>query len=334
MQAVETLGEKTAPAKQKLSASREMKHESDQELIKAAIGIHDRTQVEVVFAYLPHRQGAAPTASQSYQVDAWFFVPPATGITPQSYPKVKFYNDLRPLLRLREPRLRYKELLGDPACSDLSPIAFIRNYLEGVRAGVASASPELVIDEIHLFACSYLSYSFRKVKRRTTKLRRLAEGVDSPEARELFAQDFEKALGVIQKSHRILRAWRKIRADAEAMPADLLSAVRQEIALADEYCSYAFRDGVAIVMQMLPDLDGWLTEEEASRCHGRLRTFLRYERRYARQAHTIWMDPDDQLEQMERYVARRSALKKHMQRVLYLDLRTKPMFAFQQQLGG
>ena len=323
-----------APAESQKVRQHVEESEGTQELIKAAIGIHDRTQVEVVFAYLPHRQGAAPGTSQSYQVDAWFFVPPATGVTPQSYPKVKFYNDLRPLLRLREPRLRYKELLGDPACSDLSPIAFIRNYIDGVRAGVVSASPELVTDEIHLFACSYLSYSFRKVKRRIGKLRRLTEATQTPEALQYFTSELEKAFGLIQKSHRILKAWRKIRTDADGLPAEMLASVRQEIALADEYCSYAFRDGVAIMMQSLPELDGWLSGEEALKLHGRLRSFLRYERQYARQSHAIWMVPDDNLEQMERYVARRSALKKHMQRVLYLDLRTKPMFAFQQQLGG
>lgn len=302
--------------------------------IKASVGIHDRTQVEVVFAYFPQKSTASADTTQSYQVDAYMFMPASMGITSTSYPKDKFYADLRPLLRLREPKLTYKELKGSAESDERSPINFLRHYFDGIRAGTVSESPELAIDEIHLFSCSYLSYCYRKMKRVTSKIKRAYRDFSQSGAQEELRMHVADGLGLIQKSHNVLQEWRLLRSETSSLPQDLLLAVRAEMSLADEYCSYAFRDGLALLLMVLPELSQVVSFDEILTLQRKIRVYLRFERWYAKRHKFRWIEPDGPQDLMESYVTRRSSLKKHMQQVLYLDLRTRPMFAFQQQLGG
>lgn len=302
--------------------------------IKASVGIHDRTQVEVVFAYFPNNSTNPNEAAQSYQVDAYLFTPLTMGITKSSYPKDRFYSDLRPLLRLREPKLSYKELQGAVESDEGSPIKFLRRHFDGIRAGTVASSPELATDEVHLFSCSYLSYCYRKLKRVTNKIKKILKSDLDPATLKQLREKVAEGLSLIEKSHHILREWRRLRSEVASSGPDFCPAVRAEMSLADEYCSYAFRDGMALFLMILPDLSEVMTGGEVRGLQRRVKIFLRFERWYARNQKFRWMEPDGSQDLMEAYVTRRSSLKKHMQQVLYLDLRTRPMFAFQQQLGG
>jgi hypothetical protein len=65
-----------------------------------------------------------------------------------------------------------------------------------------------------------------------------------------------------------------------------------------------------------------------------LTAYIRLERWYSNKAGFLWINSSTPLEQQEKFVTRRSYLKKHVQKALYLDARTKPIFSFQLQLSG
>src|SRR5690606_18420265 len=121
--------------------------------IKSEVSIHDRTQVEVVFDY--KLQAAASRfwqlqSRQKFEVEAFLFFPQPMGISPQNYSRSQFYDDLRPLLRLKEPRYSYLELLGVSEEGVSTPLPLIKRYLEalaqGKKAHTTGLSKEDVVD--------------------------------------------------------------------------------------------------------------------------------------------------------------------------------------------
>jgi len=85
--------------------------------IEIGVHVHDRTQVETVFDYYLRRGQSAAEKLQDatnlrYRVDAYLFYPRQFALNEHTYPKERFFADIRPLLRFREPKFSYKCMLG------------------------------------------------------------------------------------------------------------------------------------------------------------------------------------------------------------------------------
>ncbi len=309
--------------------------------IKSRVSLHDRSQVEVTFSYAlqeKKQQDDHESKDPAYQVDAYFFFPAQMRINSETYPKERFYHDLRAFVRLREPRLSYKELIGETEQnSEQSPITFIRMYLKSMQVGANWESVEVAFDEARLFGCSYSSYMYRRTERRRRALERLARGM----VKTATATDpdlMRRTLTAIRKlstrGFRLLRSWRDLMVMASGIADELDAGLRQELNFVNEYCSYAYRDSMIVLLQGLDQLRDVYPAPEVIRLRRRLLASLRLERWYSRKMGYFWVEAESSFEYQERYVSHRSALKRRVWSVLYLDARSKPLFAIQRQFGA
>jgi len=320
-----------------LSPAESPSDDGDDFLIKSQIAVHDRTQLEAVFDYplLPAEQFSG--RDLQYEVEAYFYFPRQMGITAHSYPKERFYADLRPLIRLREPRLAFKLLAGLTSPGVRSPVSIIRQYISACRESAATGPERVVIDEARIFGCSFASYFLRRADRRTKRLKRAYR-------QQYFGREggqpstFDESLGriaeVLDKSYHMLRHWRQLYHESGQAVSEKTAALHQEIRFVDEYCTYRFRDGLARLIKALGELDEDIAGASLKKFNRRLAAYARLEHWYAERAGFMWVDRQSSQDLVETYVHRRGALKRRVWRVLYLNIRVKPLFAFQQQLGA
>lgn len=308
--------------------------------IKSQIAVHDRTQLEAVFDYplLPAEQFSGKDLR--YEVEAYFYFPRQMGITAHSYPKERFYADLRPLVRLREPRLSYKQLAGLCSPGVRSPILIIRNYLDSCKDGAPSETEKVLVDEARIFGCSFASYFLRRVDRRGRRLRRnfshrKSSGKPADQASEdVFMDAVAQTMEVLSKAYNMLRQWRALRFDSEKVLSEKTAALVQEIRFVDEYCTYRFRDGLARLAKAAREIDEHSNDDVLTVFNRRLAAYARLEHWYSQKVGYSWVDRRSVSENVEAYLYRRGALKRRIWRVLYLNVRVKPLFTFQQQLGA
>jgi len=305
--------------------------------IKSSVAVHDRTQLETVFDYplLPLRQFARQDLR--YQVEAYIFFPRQMGITPASYPKERFYSDLRPLIRLREPRLTYEQLVGEDAYGSRSPVTVIATYLQETGDGKASFPEREVIDEARIFACALAGYYLRRVERRSKQLRKAVkkfsrDPLDSNlEALEQACLDSAQFLDRI---HTIMRTWHRLIEHASRVDHDGTNRVHRELKVVDEYCTYRIRDGLTKLSKTLSNLQRNGDISQLDGLQRKLGALARFDHWYSVKKSYGWITRASDDLTVERYVFRRGVLKRRVWQVLYLDVRTRPLFAFQQQLGA
>jgi hypothetical protein len=79
-------------------------------MIEQSIRIHDRHQVEIKLAYeLDDFERA-----KSYDISLFFFLPASLGITPATYSKGNFYNDLIGRMRIKTPVFLLRDMASGP----------------------------------------------------------------------------------------------------------------------------------------------------------------------------------------------------------------------------
>lgn len=310
--------------------------------IKSNVSIHDRTQLETFFTYsLNNKSSHVGSQRPSYRVDAYLFFPPQIGIEPSTYPRERFYNDLHAFVRLREPKLSYKELFGKTKSPfrDLLPINYIRDYLKQAQAGSSFTPPSAAIEEARVFACSFVSYFWKRVDRRKRRLNHLISMLsDDPQqeddCRHAVEEFLSSARSFLAKSYKVLKEWRSLYVDLDALPKNYLQALKFEIHIVNEYCSYNFRDGIMSLLYQTEQLSRIHEGKRLNQFVHKSKAILRLERWYARQARFFWIDTSSSVVEREEFVHRRSVLKKRVSSVLYLNPRPQALFRLQKHVGA
>lgn len=299
--------------------------------IKSTVTVHDRTQIEAVFDYfLLTTPVGEHKGSLRYKVEAFFFFPPQLGLTDATYPKERFYADVRPLIRFREPRLGFKRMRGLKPGSD-SPLLFLKQYVAALAQGVTCPVSSAAVDEVRIFACSLIGNFLKTVdrwRRRFDRLRMAA--LTTPEDLEAH---FSKMTRLLGKMHDTLVEFRHIAAELDLLPEDTDTALKTEMRLIDEYCYYRLRDGIAFLLLIS---DGFRHQEHItaiSEFNARVREVLAFHDEHAAQCDYMLIRRDSPETVKEHYLRRRGELKRRIWGVLFLDLRAVRMFAFRQQLG-
>jgi hypothetical protein len=317
--------------------------------IKSTVTVHDRTQIETVFDYSlasderPKKSGeatakraaAAPgRADLHYRVEAFLFYPRQFGLDANSYPKERFYNDIRPLIRFREPRLGYKQLLGLKADAPRSPLLFLKEYLSLSKQGMLIEPVRNAVDETRLFACSFVSCYLRnldRVRKKFSKLQKRHAPADDPEVALAFA----RLTRTLEKAHSLAQEFRGLFDLARDVPGDIAEAVHTELRLVDEYCYYRLRDGIAFLLMISEGyrLSGVETPEMVA-FQERVNQVLSFHDDHADRHGYLRVRPDSPDDLKERYLHRRGELKRRIWGVLFLEIRTVPLFRIQRQIGA
>lgn len=305
---------------------------SRKKFIKSMVTVHDRTQIETVFDYYLYR-GPGKQADQDeirYRVECYLFYPRQFGLDPTTYPKERFYTDIRPLIRFREPRLGFKQMLGLKE-SVRSPLLYLREYMEGLRAGRLIEPLQNAVDEARVFACSFVSNFLKNIDRKR-KLFTELRACPTPEA---MTEAFLKSARVVEKANGVLSAYRDLLAMGVGLPEGFAAEIRTELALVDEYCYYRLRDGIAYLMLFTQDFRAAHPHDEAVRAFmATATTLLAREDAHAEASAYIVIKADSPPATKERFVRRRGELKRRIWKVLFLDMRQRSLFAVQRQVGA
>lgn len=317
---------------------RHKKYRKISKFIKSAVSVHDRTQFETIFDFTLQPKNMPKQdweGIHSYEVDTFLFFPQQMRISPETYAKNLFFEDIRPTVRLQEPKFGFKVFIGDAdeKNGEKSPIRRIRNFVSGYCSGSIRHSQAIAIDDARIFGCSYVSYLNSRVERLIKKVNKAK--LSSVESKEASYRKLSTQISVVlQRSWDLTREWRSMLGDLQSVPEDVLCDLKLEVALVDEYCTYFFRGILAKLMLMLESLP-------ESPCKARyfdsvlrkIKIMVRFDRWYSSRRGYKWANHKNLDIENEKYLYRFSVLKKRIWSVLYLSVRTKPLFSVQRQLG-
>jgi len=300
--------------------------------VTSTVNVHDRTQIEAVFDYYLHRGLKKKRGDViRYRVECFLFYPRQFGLDPSTYPKERFFADIRPLVRLREPRLGFKQMLGLKQ-GGYSPLTYLRHYVKELGQGRMPEPLTAAIAEVRIFACAFISNFLKNIDSKRIRYNGLVENPDAatPQEMELL---LARTVRVLEKAHLLLLEFRQVLAEAMCLPPDIAAELKTEFRLIDEYCYYRLRDGAAYLLLISEDFrrDG---AEELHSYTQALADIVAFHDEYAVKAGYLHITPDSPPSVRERFMHRRGELKRRIWSVLFLEVRTEPTFAFQRQVGA
>lgn len=121
--------------------------EDSEDIFDASVKFHDRHRFEIKLD-----MDLADTARAEFDMEAYFFVPKALNIAPQTYSKDQFYGDLQRYVRFQIPRMSLAKISDNS--NKLSPLFRIRASLSRLRAGERDQRlVSHVYDEFKLLGC-------------------------------------------------------------------------------------------------------------------------------------------------------------------------------------
>lgn len=326
-------------------------NQSKKSYIKSTVTVHDRTQIEAVFDYFLWRRpkDAISTRQLQYRVDAYLFYPRQFGIDPQSYPKERFYSDVRPLIRFGEPRLSFKQMLGKRP-SARSPLIFLQQFILSLKSGNLDSPIEDAIDEAQVFCCSFMGNVLRSIDRKKKKLLRIASG-DIPIRKKRNEHGIKQTLPVESPSEaasRVIRRSRRLLLKMDLIIGEFRSILNEarlienisakdlvsEMQAIDEYLYYRLRDCIALILNMSRYASSLTVSQVEQELKQTASNLISAHEDYADRLGYMHVDDSSSEEIKERYLHRRGELKRRIWQVLFLQVRTTPLFKFQQQLGA
>ncbi len=302
--------------------------------IKSSVNVHDRTQIETVFDYFLHRGPPRGVGKDEieYRVECFLFYPRQFGLDATTYPKERFYNDIRPMLRFREPRLGTKQMLGMKTAVE-SPLLYLGSYIAELAVGKMNDPLPRAIDEVRVFACSFVSNYLKNIDRKRKRFMEL-RSFNGPERDAAMSDALRKAARVVEKAHTTVLEYRKLIDAAMRLPEGFAEDLKHELKLVDEYCYYRMRDGIAYLLLMTEDCRFSAATSDAQAFMEQITGLIKLHDDHARVAGFIVIETSSSASVKERFIRRRGELKRRIWSVLFLDIRTQPLFSVQRQMGA
>lgn len=345
-------------------ASESKSRKSSKRFIKSSVVLHDRTQLETVFDYLllisskykrkatnaditkrtvridsssvaspiPQWHPTKAPLSVGYRVDTYLFYPRQFGINEHTYPKERFYADVRPMLRFREPKLGFKTMVGGKQ-NEASPLLFLRAYLEASETDREPEPIQNAIDEVRLFACAYIGTYFRSIDRNRKRVKKLLALGDNAKQDEVTNACL-KIKRMVERADQTLRAFWDLRDLAKTLSVGSVRPLLDEMQIVEEYCYYRLRDGASYLLQFCQKLNGRFSDIAIDELREAIMAVLSVHDARARSAGFMMPSPTSTNAEKEKFIHRRGELKRHIWEVLFLEIRTVPLFALQRQLGA
>ncbi len=128
-----------------------MEEDGGLDLIDEIVKIHDSYQFEIKFTYQPEEKAKRTR----YAVETYVFLPKSLGIDPASYPRTKFYEDVKSYVRLKTPTVLLKNLSGKN-----SPLDSLEKSVDNLAISQCQANSSDFEYRIKMF-CSILKSCLR-----------------------------------------------------------------------------------------------------------------------------------------------------------------------------
>ena len=304
--------------------------------IKTAVRVHDQTQIEIAFDYrvLFGTKEELISKKINYSVEAYFFMPLAFGMNADTYPKESFYADLRPLIRFKEPKMGYFQIIGlkDP---EKSPLKIIQSILNKNEADITEYDIGYACDEVCIFGCVFVRYFWKRAERYFKKIEAIFADKRLSEAER--GKKLQAAAGscrhLLVRIEFILQEFHKIIDFLDKLENPIWKDLKREVHRIDELVSYNQMD---MLVYLLKNIDS-----STCKVNQNIESLKNDTQKFARELRSkiigigyLYVDHESDEQEKEAYVLRRKFLKAHIWEVFHLKMRKKPVFAFQRQVGA
>jgi hypothetical protein len=290
-----------------------MWHDNGLEGIDAQVALHDRSQFEVQFTY-----GISPEhltqgqAYEHYRVEAYYFFPSNMGITALNLPREEFYRNVHAYYRFKTPDISEDALL-DPL-NRQSPLNALSFLLKRLSMGVA-LEEEAAGAEARLFG-TVLSQAMRlRLRAVEQQLERARAQPDAGPWRELEGLTSEMVHGIAEA----LEKYRGLLADYRSLEGHVPEAVLQTLRHVDEFLTYRFDHTLAALNFGLTS--SWEAPIRLDAVADLVHSTAQEECEHRRREGYVHLSPGDE-QALALYTYRSGALKKLVEQVLFLDVRT------------
>jgi hypothetical protein len=242
-------------------------------------------------------------------VETYFFVPKSLGLDVHAYPREQFYADVQAYIRFKTPHVSLTGLAD--ADDRRSPLQRARRLVQQANGELDALAPGQISHELRLLGCMVRA----NLRDTAADIRAKIDRLDDPDAKRVLTQDVRQAIDrLIHDVGVLLGAFRALRPDflQPKRPA-WLGELYEYV---DEYLSISVENYFTMV------LSGVDARENLRRTLADTRTGL-VSRVVAEQRHRSGagyqsvLDPDGE---NRSYVYRKSALKKFVSSVLFLEI--------------
>ena len=280
------------------------------ELIDGRIEVHDRHHFEVKLDYSidPGR------AQNRYRVEAYFFTPQSLGITPETYPKQRFYNDIQAYIRFKTPAVPLATLLlPDEGASPLARLERILPTLVSQPRG--KAEWERISHEMRFLGCLVRSH----IRDRVAQTCELVDGLGGAGAwtAPALADIRAETVRLVQESRAVMERYRALRVHLQGPVVP--GWIRETHAYVDEYLGIVTENYLSRLVQIIDEKP--LPDEGLAAARTALRQGILAEQEHREKArYPSAIEPDGGMQ----YVFRRGLLKKFVMSVLFLEISKDP----------
>ncbi len=305
---------------------------------KVDVGIHDRTQCEVEIDYMLRKFNKSVNERERHLncfVEIYLSLPKQLSINSTTYPKEKFYEDIRAFLRFRNPKQSYGGIIEEVNALD----KHVSQWMHKINSGkVKLITPDEIkeeLDHVKLISCSFVRTFWKRINRYSQQLKDIAEIEDVEQIKLKIEKININLFRFIAKSRAVVDSFRMLSDHTVAWHV-CFQKLRENISLLEETTLYHYRDGMAqllINIEMLEKKYPELIKKFFLFKNGIYKE-LEIEKNHSQQKNFFWITQESDAKEQENFLTRRNDLKRFFQKVLYLDIRTNPSLAFQKNFGA
>ena len=282
------------------------------ETIQQSVKHHDQYQIEIKLDYELHAD-----QKTRYQIATYFFVPQSLGITPQTYPRQTFYQDVQSHIRLKTPSLNLREFTE----SDRSPLRMIEKLVQQGDWVSQTAVHDQIITQMKLLSAmlkSALREHFILIERRVAEVQATPHGKTHYLVHNLVDE-------FITEAARFAERYRALLADFN-LP-NVPPAVFTAFLFTDESISILLEESAVEMFQIVNEYLKKTNREDYKLALSELTT-REAKYRKTRGYESILLENSDN----ETYLYRASILKKYASSVLFLNTDVQPDGKYWEQL--
>lgn len=304
------------------------KENSLSKFLVCSVDITNSFLLQIKAGYKLKRKNRKTKLPESTDIILYFVLPQQINLSDKSYTLNSFYEDFVSVLRLREPKISFKQFYKSEEHYKNSSLHSVESYLEESIQGERFERSDYYIDEVKIFGLSFERY----VKKRSNRYRELFKNqvlLDKIATKNELNEDLDYFLRVL----KVLNYWKRIRSLSKNLPKSYLSTIKKEIKFVDEYCLTLYLGELLKVIEILdstknmnPTVHKIIKKKLVA--HYRLINYTCFKEGY--DVITYF----DSVEKREQYLFHRGWLKRRISKALYLDLRKKPIFWLQKQVGA
>ncbi|MCA9943739.1 MAG: hypothetical protein KC449_09675 [Anaerolineales bacterium] len=282
------------------------------ETIQQSVKHHDQYQIEIKLDYELHAD-----QKTRYQIATYFFVPQSLGITPQTYPRQTFYQDVQSHIRLKTPSLNLREFTE----GERSPLCIIEKMVRKADWLSDLAVHEQLVTQMKLLSAmlkSALREHFILIERRVAEVQATPHGKTHYLVHNLVDE-------FITETARVTERYRTLLADFNLpnVPPSVFTAFM----FTDESLSILIEESAVEMFQIV---DEYLKKTNREDYKIALSELTAHETKYrkTRGYESILVEGSDN----ETFLYRASILKKYASSVLFLNTDVRPDGQYLEQL--